>query len=82
MTTVWSFSPDKETAEIVEKLTEQRGVNRSKVIRDAIQFYSKYRLDKETTERIEKLCALTKLKPAQVVAYAIGILEDIMKRGE
>jgi len=39
-------------------------------------------MDEETIDKIENLSKITRLSPKKVVAYAIGILEDIMKRGE
>mgnify|MGYP000400856188 CR=1 FL=1 len=73
---------DKKTVDTIDRISNERKWSRSKVIREAICFFNQFGMDEETIDKIENLSKITRLSPKKVVAYAIGILEDIMKRGE
>ena len=75
---VKDFSLDEESLEILDRLHRTTGVPRSKIVRDAIKYYSEFKLDPDTLERIDRIAYHTKLPKKAVLAMSLKMLEEVM----
>ncbi len=73
------FRSDEKTAKILSAF-EEKGYNKSEVIRKAIQFYNEFCFDDETWELLNRLQKTTNLRSRKAIVVAgLRVLEEVLK---
>ena len=74
-----SFKSDEKTAKILSAF-EEKGYNKSEVIRRALQFYNEFYFDDETWELLNRLQKTTNLRSRKaIVVTGLRVLEEVLK---
>jgi|GEM_PF-2130961 Arc/MetJ-type ribon-helix-helix transcriptional regulator len=74
-----SFKPDEKTARILSTF-EEKGYNKSEIIRKALQFYDEFYFDEETWKLLARLQKKTNLRNRKaVLVIGLKTLEEILK---